>query len=135
MERSWSREARNALDAYPWTSPGEKAKAKAEAELVAFGKDVECGDLPLRVRQWLKRQERPRYEWRGESLKAATAAFEAELISQALSAHGGNVAAVARALGSTSRIVAYKVRKYGLKNNKTKTANEKETTKWESSTK
>lgn len=115
MARSWSSEAQAALDAYPWTSPAEKAKAREEAELVAFGKDVECDDLPLAVRRWLKRQTRPRHAWRGETLKEATAAFEAEIISQALAAHGGNMAAAARALGSTPRIVAYKARKYNLK--------------------
>jgi len=134
VERSWSREARAALDAYPWNSPSEKAKAKEEAELVAFGEDVECDDLPLRVRRWLKRQDRPRREWRGESLKAATAAFETELISQVLAVHDGNVAATARALGSTPRIVAYKMRKYNLDRQPT-TKNRKGTEKWESSTK
>ena len=115
MARSWSSEAQAALDAYPWTSPAEKAKARAEAELVAFGQDVECDDLPLAVRRWLKRQVRPRHVWRGETLKEATAAFEADIISQALAASGGNMAAAARALGSTPRIVAYKARKYNLK--------------------
>ncbi|MBR1587792.1 MAG: hypothetical protein IJ658_05660 [Kiritimatiellae bacterium] len=115
MARSWSSEAKAAIDAYPWASPAEKAKAQAEAELVAFGKDVECDDLPLPVRRWLKRQSRPRHVWRGETLREATAAFEAEIISQALAAHGGNMAAAARALGSTPRIVAYKARKYNLK--------------------
>ena len=60
------------MDAYPWTSPAEKARAREEAELVAFGKDVECDDLPLAVRRWMKRQARPRHVWRGETLKAAT---------------------------------------------------------------
>ena len=115
MARSWSSEARAALDAYPWTSPAEKAKARAEAELVAFGHDVECDDLPLAVRRWMRRQARPRHVWRGETLKEATAAFEAEIISQALAASGWNMAAAARALGSTPRIVAYKARKYNLK--------------------
>ena len=73
------------------------------------------------VRRWLKRQVRPRYAWHGESLKAATAAFEAAILSQALAAHGGNVAAAARALGSTPRIVAYKARKYNLKPKTSKT--------------
>ena len=115
MGKSWSRAARAALDAYPWTSSNEKEKARAEAELVAFGVEVECDDLPLAVRRWLKRQARPRYVWHGESLKAATAAFEADILSLALAAHGGNVTAAARALGSTPRIVAYKARKHNLK--------------------
>ena len=111
------------MDAYPWASPAEKEKARAEAELVAFGADVECDDLPLAVRRWLKRQARLRYVWRGETLKAATAAFEADILSQALAAHGGNVAAAARALGSTPRIVAYKIRKYNLKQTTEKRSN------------
>jgi len=115
VARSWSSEAQNALDAYPWSSAAEKAKAREEAELVAFGQDVECDDLPLAVRRWLKRQARPRHLWRGETLREATAAFEAEIISQALASHGGNIAAAARALGSTPRIVAYKARKYNLR--------------------
>ena len=123
MARSWSSAARAALDAYPWASPAEKEKARAESELVAFGTDVECDDLPLAVRRWLKRQARPRYVWRGETLKAATAAFEADILSQALAAHGSNVAAVARALGSTPRIVAYKIRKYNLKQTTEKRSN------------
>ena len=114
MARSWSSEAQEALDAYPWKSPAEKAKAKAEAELVSFGAEVECDDLPLHVRKWLAGQARRRYVWRGESLKSATEAFEKELLSQALEAHGGNMAAAARALGSTPRIVAYKIRKYNI---------------------
>ena len=121
MARSWSSEAQAAFDSYPWTSPAEKAKAREEAELVAFGQDVECDDLPIAVRRWLKRQVRPCHVWRGETLKAATATFEADIISQALAAHGGNMAAAARALGSTPRIVAYKARKYNLKQ-KTKTS-------------
>ena len=121
MARSWSSEAQAALDAYPWACPAEKEKAREEAELVAFGENVECDDLPIVVRRWLKRQVRPRYAWHGESLKAATAAFEAAILSQALAAHGGNVAAAARALGSTPRIVAYKVRKYNLKPKTSKT--------------
>ena len=120
MGRSWSSAAQAALDAYPWASPAEKAKARAEAELVAFGKDVECDDLPLAVRRWLKRQARPRHVWRGETLKAATAAFEADIISQALAAHGGNMTAAARALGSTPRIIAYKAGKYNLKQTRDK---------------
>ena len=58
-------------------------------------------------------EQDPQSWW--QYLKAATAAFEADIISQALAASGGNMAAAARALGSTPRIVAYKARKYNLK--------------------
>ena len=47
MERSWSEAALAALDAYPWKNPGDRNKAKSEAELVAFGEKVETDDLPF----------------------------------------------------------------------------------------
>ena len=116
MERSWSDAARAALDAYPWKSPQDKAKAVEESELVAFGERVEVDDLPLGVRQWLRRNAsgKVRYEWRGESWKELTEGFERAILAQALAASGGNIAAAARALKTTPRIVAYKARKYGL---------------------
>jgi len=117
VERSWSDAARAALDAYPWKSPRDKAKAAEEAELVAFGECVEVDDLPLGVRQWLRRNasEKTRYEWHGESWKELTEGFERAILAQALAASGGNLAATARALKTTPRIVAYKTRKYALK--------------------
>ena len=117
MERSWSEAALAALDAYPWKNPGDRNKAKSEAELVAFGEKVETDDLPLAVRQWLRRRASGKmdFTWHGEGLKELTERFEKAVIVQALAANGGNVAATARALKSTPRIVAYKAGKYGLK--------------------
>ena len=117
MERSWSDAARAALDAYPWKSPRDKAKAVEESELVAFGERVEVDDLPLGVRQWLRRNasEKARYGWHGESWKELTEGFERAILAQALAASGGNLAATARALKTTPRIVAYKAKKYELK--------------------
>jgi len=117
VERNWSKAALAALDAYPWNSPGDKARAIGEAEMVAFGNNVEVEDLPLGVRQWLRRRAKdtPRHHWNGESWKELTEGFEKDILSQALEAHGGNVSAAARALGTTQRVVAYKARKYGLR--------------------
>ena len=117
MERSWSDTARAALDAYPWKNPQDKAKAAEESELVAFGDCVEVDDLPLGVRQWLRRNAsgKARYEWHGESWKELTEGFERAILAQALAANDGNLAATARALKTTPRIVAYKTRKYELK--------------------
>ena len=116
MERSWSEAALAALDAYPWKNPQDRDKAVAEAELVAFGEKVEREDLPLAVRQWLRRHESGRtdFAWHGEGLKELAERLEKSVVGQALAANGGNVAATARALKSTPRIVAYKARKYGL---------------------
>ena len=117
MERSWSEAARAALDAYPWKRPADRERAAREAELVAFGDKVEPDDLPLAVRQWMRRN-RPvhaRHVWHGESWKTLTEGFERDILSQALEANGGNAAAAARALKTTARVVAYKARKYGLK--------------------
>ena len=120
MERSWSDAARAALDAYPWKSPQDKAKAAEESELVAFGDCVEVDDLPLGVRQWLRRNAsgKARYEWHGESWKELTEGFERAILAQALAANGGNLAATARALKTTPRIVAYKAKKYELEGGK-----------------
>ncbi len=119
MERSWSDAARAALDAYPWKRPQDKAKAVEESELVAFGERVEVDDLPLGVRQWMRRNQPSvaRYEWHGESWKTLTEGFERAILAQALAASGGNVAAAARSLKTTPRIVAYKARKHGLLKN------------------
>ena len=118
MERSWSEAARAALDAYPWKTTDDRARAEREAELVAFGDQVEPDDLPLAVRQWTRRNlhARARHVWHGESWKELTEGFERDILSQALEASGGKVAVAARALKTTARVVDYKARKYGLKN-------------------
>ena len=119
MARSWSDTAQAALDAYPWTHETEKEKAREEAELVSFGPQIELEDLPLPLRRWWKARKPVsafRHPWNGESWKDATTAFERDILAQALAASGGNVAAAARALRTTARVVGYKGRKYGLIN-------------------
>ena len=113
MERSWSEAAREAIAAYPWKSPRDREKAIAESELVAFGESVELDDLPLAVRQWLRRRsdQSPKYLWCGESWNELVEGFEREILGQALAANGGNYAATARALKTTPRVIAYKARK------------------------
>lgn len=118
MARSWSDAARAVLEAYPWTSVRDRAKAVEEAELVSFGEQVEVDDLPLSLRQWHRRQRieasSTRPLWKGESWREATEGFEKAILLQALQANDGNLAAAARALKTTRRVVAYKSRKYGL---------------------
>ena len=48
------------------------------------------------------------------TLASAVAAFERDLIADTLKSTGGNVAAAARQLGSTERILGYKTRKHGI---------------------
>jgi Nif-specific regulatory protein len=48
------------------------------------------------------------------SLEEAVAAFERSLIEDALKSAGGNRSKAARLLGSTPRVISYKVRKYGI---------------------
>lgn len=116
MAKSWSEAAKRVFEAFPWTNELEKSRAHKESELVAFGASVEVDDLPLPVRRWASRQKSAHtcYEWKGESLESATRAFEQAILSQALEQAKGNVAAAARALKTTPRIVAYKARKQGL---------------------
>lgn len=88
-----------------------------EAELVAFGEQVEVDDLPLPVRRWLKAASAdtaPGWTWRGQSWDELTSGFERMVLEQVLKLHGGNIAATARALATTPRVVAYKAAKYRL---------------------
>src|SRR5918992_5716429 len=48
------------------------------------------------------------------SLAEAVAAFESNLIQDALKTTGGNRARAARLLGTTERIIGYKIRRYGI---------------------
>jgi Nif-specific regulatory protein len=48
------------------------------------------------------------------SLESAVAAFERDMIQDALKSTKGNIAKAARSLGSTERVVGYKIRKYGI---------------------
>ena len=48
------------------------------------------------------------------SLDAAIEAYERDLISDALKSSRGKIAKAARMLGSTERIIAYKIKKYGI---------------------
>ena len=106
------------MAAYPWSSPGERERAREETELVAFGESVEVDDLPLRVRRWLRSGSGggpfAGWTWRGEKWGDLIAGLEKAVLSQALAAHRWRVAPAARALGATQRVVAYKARKHGL---------------------
>ncbi len=48
------------------------------------------------------------------SLESAVAAFERDMIQDALKSTGGNITQAAASLGSTERIVGYKIKKYGI---------------------
>src|SRR5436190_4535587 len=48
------------------------------------------------------------------SLESAVAAFERDLIQDALKSNSGNVAKTARVLDSTPRILGYKIKRYGI---------------------
>ena len=84
-------------------------------------------------RQWLRRNAsgKARYEWPGESWKELTEGFERAILAQALAANGGNLAATARALKTTPRIVAYKTRKYELEGGKVRRWGSRKLGSWE----
>ena len=48
------------------------------------------------------------------TLDAAVAAFERDVILDALKSNKGNIAKAARLLGSTERIIGYKIKKYDI---------------------
>ncbi len=116
MAKAWSEAAKAAIAAYEWKCPRDRERAIAESELVAFGEMVEVEDLPLALRQWLRRRQAQgaKFVWRGESWKELVDGFERSILSQALAANGGGFAATARALKTTARVVAYKAKALGL---------------------
>jgi Nif-specific regulatory protein len=48
------------------------------------------------------------------TLASAVAAFESDMIQDALKSSGGNIAKAAKMLDSTERILGYKIKKYGI---------------------
>ena len=128
MERNWSEAASAAFENYPWRDQREKERARQESELVAFGEQVEMDDLPLEVRHWQRRRMRNPFDgwsWHGEGWRELTEGFERKILTEALAANNGAIAATARALRTTTRIVGYKAHKYGLLGKSDKTIDNK----------
>ncbi len=98
------------LMSYHW--PGnvrELENCLERAVLVCEGDVVHPHHLP----PTLQTAEATGTETRG-SLKDMVEAYERDLIMDALKSSRGNMAAVARSLGSTHRIIGYKVQRYGI---------------------
>lgn len=139
-----SPEAAELLMRYPW--PGnvrELENCMERALLLAMGDVITADNLPATLRQaapgsdlralslvsrgpgtlesrslgTLEPQRLPVWH-EGDALEDLVGAYEKEILSQALAAHGGRIAAAARSLRSTPRIVGYKAKKYGLTANK-----------------
>ncbi|MCC6162979.1 MAG: sigma 54-interacting transcriptional regulator [Acidobacteria bacterium] len=98
------------LMSYHW--PGnvrELENCIERAVLVAAGGVIHGHDLPPTLQTAEVSGTLPRM-----SLAATTAAFEMDLIQDALKTSNGNLARSARLLDTTERILAYKVRKLGI---------------------
>jgi Nif-specific regulatory protein len=98
------------LMSYHW--PGnvrELENCIERAVLVAEGDVIHPHHLP----PTLQTAEATGTETKGH-LKSLVEAYERDLIRDALKSARGNMAAAARALGSTPRIIGYKVRRYGI---------------------
>jgi Nif-specific regulatory protein len=109
--RSISSAAMDALIRHQW--PGnvrELENAIERAVVVSSGPVVEEAHLPEVVRGQ-PRSERPA---RKLTLSEAVERLEQELIEEALGESAGNLARASRALGTTERILRYKVQKYKL---------------------
>ena len=108
--RRFSSAAIDMLMAYHW--PGnvrELENAIERAVLVAHENVVYPHHLP----PTLQTAEATGTEVKGD-LESLVGAYEADVIRDALKSSRGNVAAAARALGSTARIIGYKIKKYGI---------------------
>ncbi|MCS7337379.1 MAG: sigma 54-interacting transcriptional regulator, partial [Verrucomicrobiae bacterium] len=105
--RMFSAEVRRKLLAYPWPGNVRELENTVErAVLICPGQTILVEHLPPALQAIEEPDTEP-----GEGLAAQVAALERRLILEALHNTGGNVAAAARALRTTPRILAYKIRK------------------------
>ena len=105
-----SEETRALLTAYHW--PGnvrELENCIERAVLVAEGAVIHPHHLP----PTLQTAEASGTEIRGD-LKSLVEAYESDLIRDALKSSRGSIAAAARAMGTTQRILGYKIRRYRI---------------------
>jgi len=110
--RSLSAEVVERLMAYRW--PGnvrELENCMERAVLLCEGETI----LPRHLPPALQTGAAPGAAPAGTGLAAQMAAFERDVISEALRSTRGNMAAAARRLQTTPRILAYSVRKLGLR--------------------
>jgi Nif-specific regulatory protein len=108
--RRFSTPAIDMLMAYHW--PGnvrELENCIERAVLVCEGGAIHAHDLPPTLQTAEVSGTLPQ-----RSLEAAVAAFEKDLIQDALKTTRGNRARAARLLESTERIIGYKIQKYGI---------------------
>jgi Nif-specific regulatory protein len=78
------------------------------AVVVCKGSVIQESDLPQAFRG--APEAKPRL-----SLGEAVERLESQMIQEALEAQGGSMSAAARALGTTERVIRYKIRKLGIK--------------------
>jgi Nif-specific regulatory protein len=108
--RSISPAAIDLLRSYPW--PGnvrELENCIERAVLLSDDGEIDARHLPLTVQTPRRYRAVAR-----DTLQVALEAFERELVEEALGRHWGNMAAAARELGLTERVMGLRVRKYGL---------------------
>jgi Nif-specific regulatory protein len=99
------------LSAYHW--PGnvrELENVVERAVLVTAGTAVEGHDLP----PTLQMKEIGKQGIRKDSFDSLVASYESELIVDALKDARGNQTQAAAILGTTKRIIQYKIKKYGI---------------------
>ena len=107
----FSAAALDLLTAYRWPGNVRELENYVErAVLLAPGDAIEPKHLPPAVQSSFRSVKGPP---KGE-LKQLLAAYETELITEALKECRGNQTKAARRLGTTKRIIQYKVKKYGI---------------------
>jgi Nif-specific regulatory protein len=112
--RRISTPAINMMTSYHW--PGnvrELENCVERAVLVSTDDVVRAHDLPPSL-QTAKESGTAIVPRNGGNLETMVSLFEKEIIVDALKNNGGNVAAVARILGATQRIIHYKISKLGI---------------------
>jgi len=108
--RRLSSAAIDMLMSYHWPGNVRELENTMERAVLVAGGDV---IYPHHLPPTLQTAEATGTPVRGD-LASLVAAYERDLIADALKSSRGNMAGAARALGSTQRIIAYKVGRYGI---------------------
>jgi Nif-specific regulatory protein len=112
--RRISTPAINMMAAYHWPGNVRELENCIERAVLMSGNDVVSGyDLPPSLQTAQETDTRIVPEG-GVDLATMVASFEREVIVDALKTHRGNVAAATRALGTTQRILHYRIGKLGI---------------------
>lgn len=114
--KGFTPEAFEALCSWKWPGNVRELENTIERLLLLSDKsEIDLGDLPERFGEIVEPGTRERGPQSGATLPERVDELERQLLSEALSAAGGNQSEAARRLGIHERTLRYKLRKLGVK--------------------